>query len=169
MKLYPYPAVALLFIGMLFFQTSCKKAPQGYNAKAQFNTDTKLIQNYLSQHNLTAQQDPATEIFFHIDSLGSGISPAINDTVSVIYSGILLNGTTVVSSDTVQTGPLIASSTPYLYNSWSICLPFIKVGGGITIYAQSFFSLQDQGTLVVPANSVLIFHVNLVAVKKFNG
>ncbi len=166
MKLDRYVVLTVLLGGTLFYPASCKKEPQGYNAQAQFNKDTKLIQNYLSQNHLTAQQDPATEIYYHIDSPGSGISPAIGDTVSVIYTALLLNGTVVASADTAETGPLIASTTPYLYNSWSICLPFIKSGGGITIYAQSFFSLQDEGTLAVPANSVILFHVNLVAVKK---
>lgn len=154
--------VVLLIAGIALTATACmKNVSSSNNAQAQFNTDTKLIQDYLTGHGITAQQDSVYSIFYRIDSMGTGISPKIGDTIQVTYTGRLLNDSIFQKTDSVVTFLLNQNIIP----AWQICVPKIKSGGGITIYSQSYYGYGNAAQPGIPANSVLIFDVQLHNVK----
>ncbi len=154
--------LALLLAGIALTATACMKNTSSSNSvQDQYNTDTKLIQNYLTSHGITAQQDSSTGIFYRIDSMGTGINPQLGDTIQVKYIGKLLTDSIFQKVDTAVTFILNQGLIP----AWQICIPKIKAGGGIDIYSQSYFGFGGVAQQGIPANSVLIFNVQLLNVK----
>lgn len=154
--------LALLLAGIALTATACLKSTNTSNTvQDQYNTDTKLIQDYLTSHVITAQQDSLSGIFYRIDSIGTGINPKPGDTIQVKYTGKLLTDSIFQKMDTAVTFILNQGLIP----AWQICIPKIKAGGGIDIYSQSYFGFGGVAQQGIPANSVLIFNVQLLNVR----
>lgn len=153
--------LALLLAGIALTATACLKSTNTSNSvQEQYNTDTKLIQDYLTNHAITAQQD-SSGIFYKIDSMGTGINPKLGDTIQVKYIGKLLTDSIFQKVDTAITFILSQGLIP----AWQICIPKINAGGGIDIYSQSYFGFGGVAQQGIPANSVLIFNVQLLNVR----
>ena len=127
-------------------------------------SEVSQVESYLATASITATKH-CSGVYYVIDAPGSGGSPSICSTISVKYKAQLTNGnifdeaTTPVS---FQLGGLI--------ESWKIAIPLIQSGGKIRIYAPPTLAYGNQdvkdgsGNVVVPANSILIFEVELTAV-----
>jgi FKBP-type peptidyl-prolyl cis-trans isomerase FkpA len=104
-------------------------------------------------------------MYYSIDAAGSGNTPTICSYVSVKYKGMLTNGNIFDQSSSpvsFQLGGLI--------ESWKKGIPLIKPGGKIKLYCPPSLAYGSQvikdgsGNVVIPANSILIFEVELVSV-----
>lgn len=98
-------------------------------------------------------------ILYQIIAPGTGGSPNLSSTVSVVYTGKLLNGTTFDAA--ANAVPLGLSS---VIQGWQITLPMLKAGGRIKMVIPSSlaYSCVGSGT-TIPANSPLYFDVTLVS------
>ena len=98
-------------------------------------------------------------ILYEIVAAGTGASPNLSSTVSVIYTGKLLNGSTFDAS--ANAVPLSLSS---VIQGWQITIPLLKAGGRIRMVIPSSlaYSCVGSGT-TIPANSPLYFDVTLVS------
>jgi FKBP-type peptidyl-prolyl cis-trans isomerase FkpA len=112
---------------------------------------------------------PATKhcsgVYYVIDDAGTGTAPNACSTVSVTYRGALTNGSVFDE----QSVPVLFQLTT-LITSWRNTLPLIKSGGKIRLYIPPSLGYgskdvkDNSGNVVIPANSILIFNINLVAV-----
>jgi FKBP-type peptidyl-prolyl cis-trans isomerase FkpA len=129
-------------------------------------SEIQSVQDYLSANNLTATQH-CSGLFYSIESEGSGATPAACSYVSVKYVGKFTNGNIFDQT----TGSNVA--TFYLsevIRGWTNAVPLIKAGGKIRLYIPpslgygSVDRKDSNGNVVIPANSILIFDVELLQV-----
>lgn len=140
-----------LLLAVIFVFPQCNKETQA-------ETDKRLIQEYLSARNISAQEHPSG-IFYVIEQEGAGAHPAPNATVTVKYRGYLLNGNVFD-----QTAPNQTATFPLanLIEGWKIAIPLLKKGGKGTFWIPSALGYGASALPGIPANSVLIFDIELV-------
>ena len=156
----------VLFI--LFFVSSCSKNDVcKYDACSIGATAAEITQleNYLAGASITATKH-CSGMYYIIDAPGSGgNTPTICSTISFTYKGMLTNGNVFDQSTTpvsFQLGGLI--------ESWKKVIPQIRAGGKIRIYSPPSLAYGSQevrdgsGSVIIPANSILVFEVELVGV-----
>ena len=93
---------------------------------------------------------------------GAGVSPVAADTVEVHYTGKLLDGTVFDSS--VERGEPAKCPLSGVIKGWSEGLTYAKEGGKIELYIPSNLGYGPRGYGNIPANSTLIFEVELLKV-----
>jgi len=122
--------------------------------------DKKIIQDYLTVHNDTTAKSTTSGLYYIIQNPGGSAHPLINSTVTVKYSGYLVDG-----------NPFDSSSTPYtnkLYNlitGWQEGLQLIGAGGKMRLFIPSGLGYGATAIGSIPAHSVLIFDIELVSFK----
>jgi FKBP-type peptidyl-prolyl cis-trans isomerase FkpA len=149
----------LLFGFSLLVLGACKKDTDDFDYEAQKALDRTRIQEYLTANNLTAT---STESGLHyiIKDPGTGGEIKLGDVVSVHYHGYLLNGTTFEKS--------FSNGIPYTHRvgeaipGFSEGLLKLKGGGKITLFIPSDLAYGRIDREQIPANSVLIFDLELV-------
>ena len=116
------------------------------------------IENYLAENNLTATATPSG-LYYIITKEGSGGHPNLQSTVTVKYKGYRLNGN--VFDETVgnntATFPLLN-----LIQGWQEGIPLLQKGGKGTFFVPAELGYGSQRVGDIPANSVLIFEIELV-------
>jgi FKBP-type peptidyl-prolyl cis-trans isomerase len=121
------------------------------------------LESYLASASITATRH-CSGVYYVIDAPGSGsATPTICSAVSVKYKGQLTNGTVFDQATTpvsFQLGGLI--------ESWKKGILLIKAGGKIRLYCPPSLAYGSQeirdgsGNVVIPANSILVFEIELV-------
>ena len=143
----------LLIFPILFTAISCKKEVD----YAQIDED--IILQYITDNNLNAQAT-GSGLYYVIDNPGNGDTPNINSTVTVAYVGKLTDGTIFDQSGTVPaTFPLSG-----VIQGWQEGIPLFNEGGSGTLLIPSALGYGNQAVGSIPANSVLIFDVELINV-----
>ena len=141
--------ILLLFIPFLFI--GCKKTD--YAA-----IDAKTIQQYITDHNLTTAVAEPNGLYYVPTLVGTGAYPTINSTVTVNYKGYLTDGTLFDQSTRPVTFALSG-----VIAGWQEGIPLMQTGGKATLLIPSALGYGGQATGGIPANSVLIFEVELVS------
>lgn len=100
---------------------------------------------------------------YKITQAGTGKQPQADSTVRVHYTGKLVNGTVFDSS--VERGEPIEFPLNQVIPGWTEGLQLMKEGGKATLYIPSYLAYADQEIPGIPANSTLIFDVELLEVK----
>ncbi len=154
----------LLLVLSVTLLTGCLKKSDGCsydigNPKAP-DTEITALRTYLSGNSITATEH-GSGLFYQIITSGTGASVAnLCNTVSVNYVGKLTNGT---QFDATTTGPR-AFGLSQLIKAWQIGIPLIKAGGTIRLYVPPSLGYGSQAQGSIPANSVLIFDIDLLGV-----
>ena len=120
-------------------------------------TDDALIQTYLSDNGLTATKD-ASGIYYIITKQGTGINASASSSVTVNYSGKLLDGTIFDSGSNVTFG------LSGVIEGWQIGIPLMKEGSEGTLFIPSSLAYGNKKSGDIPRNSVLIFDIGLISV-----
>lgn len=160
----------ILLLLALFTLTfsACKKndsTTTTVDPAVQAKIDDDKIVAYLAANKITAQKD-ASGLYYLIVNPGSGTAPTLKSTITVAYTGKLLD-----NGSTFQTEPNFTnllgpnSSNPGLIKGWQIGIPFIKPGGRIILYIPSALGYGTSPQTGIPANSVLIYTIDLFAVQ----
>lgn len=102
----------------------------------------------------------STGMYYQVVNPGSGVSPNINSTLSVRYTGTLMDGT-VFDSQTVNP---VGFQLNQVITGWQVGLPLIQKGGVIRLIIPSSMGYGCQANGPIPANSILYFEVELVDV-----
>jgi FKBP-type peptidyl-prolyl cis-trans isomerase FkpA len=157
----------LLFGLLIILFSACKK--ESFNAAKQATIDETKIQAYIAANHLTVTKDPSG-IYYQIIQESAGTThPSIadSDTVQVSYTGRLLNGT-AFDSEAVTLLPLSSVVTGFQYGMQLI------TANGSTPYSRIMMIIpsalgygsvaQTGGSTPIPANSVLIFTVDLIGI-----
>jgi FKBP-type peptidyl-prolyl cis-trans isomerase FkpA len=141
-----------IFLLLVISLGACKKE------KTQSEIDEDTIKNYLKTNNLTAIRH-SSGVYYIITTAGSGGSPAYNSTVKVKYKGYLTSKEVFdqTKDDKTFTYPL-----NYLIEGWIIGIPLLQRGGKGTFLIPSELGYGSQSQEGIPANSVLIFDIELI-------
>jgi len=125
------------------------------------------LETYLANAGITTATRHCSGMYYSISSAGTGATASTCSYVSVTYKGRLTNGDIF---DQTTAGP-VAFPLATLIESWKKGIPLIKKGGVITLYVPPSLgygnSVQTDrnGTVIIPANSILIFEITLVDVQ----
>ncbi len=135
---------------------ACKKK----KSKTQKEEDEKIIKQYISDHNLSATAT-GTGLYYVMNAQGTGAQPDINSTVTVAYRGYLTNGNSFDQSGASgATFPLKS-----VIKGWQEGIPLYKKGGKGILLIPSELGYGSKTQNKIPANSVLIFDVELLNVQ----
>ena len=143
-------------LACLLIFSSCKKTVVN-----QPELDDQLIKGYLFANNLNATKDPSG-LYYIMTVNGTGVSPTIASTIEVKYSGYLLDETVF---DQTASGKTFSSPLSGLIKGWQIGIPLIKKGGKATLFIPSALGYGGQAAGVIPANSVIVFDIELIDVR----
>jgi len=133
--------------------------------KAQLEADLKIIDDSLVRWGLTASKEP-NGVRYLVQEAGTGAKPTLNNIIVAKYTGKLLKtGAVFAPTDTI---------TIHLYDlivGWQTTLPYISKGSKVTLYIPSGYGYgavdirDNQGAVLIPRNSNLIFDIELLDVK----
>ena len=98
-------------------------------------------------------------------SIGMGQEAKSGDTVAVNYLGTLENGTKFDSSYDRNQPFITQIGVGQVIKGWDEGIPGMRVGGKRKLIIPPALGYGDQAQGPIPANSVLIFEVELVSVK----
>lgn len=91
---------------------------------------------------------------------GDGPSPTANDKVKVHYTGTLIDGTKFDSS--VDRGEPVEFGVTQVIKGWTEALQLMKKGAKWQLFIPSNLAYGERDQPKIPANSVLIFDVELL-------
>ncbi len=103
-------------------------------------------------------QTTASGLQYRIEQEGTGPKPGPNDIVDVIYTGSLLDGTQFDTSE----GQTRSFNVDGLIAGWTEALQLMPVGSKWTLYIPASLGYGSQEQPNIPADSMLIFDVELV-------
>jgi FKBP-type peptidyl-prolyl cis-trans isomerase FkpA len=136
------------------FLASCKEDVTDYGP-----IDKKIIEDYLAATDLTAQST-SSGLYYIIEKPGGANHPNINSSVSVNYKGYLTDST--VFDESYSSGQPSTFPLTSVIAGWQEGLQLIGVKGKIKLLVPSALGYGSTVKGTIPANSVLIFDINLV-------
>lgn len=144
----------LILITVAFL--SCKKKKTVDQAAA----DETIITQYIADHKLNATAT-GSGLYYVMTSVGAGANPTSTSSVTVKYKGYLTDGTVFDQSSNIG----VTFSLTQVIKGWTEGIPLFKKGGkGILLIPSALgYGAQQQGS--IPANSVLIFDIELLDIK----
>ena len=102
---------------------------------------------------------------YEVLNSGEGDSPAATDTVEVHYHGTLIDGTVFDSS--VERGTPAKFPVNRVISGWTEALQLMKVGDKWRLHIPAGLAYGAQSpSPKIPANSALVFEVELLAIEK---
>lgn len=148
----PPNAVLVFDIELVDFVDQAEAAAQ------QNKIDQELITEHITANNLETKQTESG-IHYIIEKEGKGDHPNIDSKVTVHYHGTLLDGTVFDSS--VDRGETISFGLRQVIPGWQEAIPLLKKGGKGKFIIPSSLAYGDRSQGKIPANSVLVFDVEL--------
>lgn len=143
--------IVFIFISLV----ACNKVSKDEQAKI----DKDLIMVYAAENNLSGEFT-ATNLWFDIETQGSGEKAYSGAQVTVAYTGYLLDGEQFdASSDDGVT-----FSLNNVIEGWQQGIPKFKAGGKGKLIIPSELGYGKSGSGSIPGNSVLIFDIELITV-----
>jgi len=126
-------------------------------------SEVTQLEAYLATAGITTAIKHCSGMYYTIDVAGAGSSATACSTVGAKYKGQLTSGT-VFDQGTTN------FALDQVIEAWTIGVPLIKAGGKIKLYCPPSLAYGSQvvrdgaGNTVIPANSILIFEVELINV-----
>ncbi len=151
----------ILFPSCLKSKNQCNYNPCEVSAPA---SEVSTVENYLTTNSVTATRH-CSGFYYVIDAAGTGALPDICSAVSVKYKGQLSNGSVFDQATTT-----VNFNLNQLIEAWKKGMILIRPGGKIRMWVPPSLGYGSQavkdgsGNIVIPANSMLIFEIELVAV-----
>lgn len=156
----------LLFAGCLKDQTQepqpCTYDSCAFKASA---SEIAAVQAYIDSAGVTGTTQHCSGLFYKLENPGTGLTPEACSAVNAKYKGMLTNGNVFDSS---LVGADLALDQ--VIRGWRNGLPLVKEGGRILLYVPPALGwgaaaqYNRNGVVVIPANSITVFEVDLVKV-----
>lgn len=149
-------------------QAEMKKETEEKSA-GQRQADDKTLQDYFTQHNIQPAKT-ASGLYYVMSKEGAGETPKPGQTVTVNYTGKLLDGTPFDSN----TDPQFQHVEPFPFMlgqgqvipGWDEGVALMKKGGKATFYIPSTLAYGPEGREPrIPANAILVFNVEVTDIK----
>ncbi len=132
---------------------SCKKEVD----RAQ--TDKEIIEKYIQEKEYVAKSLPSG-LYYTIIKEGNTKHPLPQSNITINYKGYLVDGKIF---DQTSTEPRTFFLNQLILG-WQQGLPLIGEGGKIRLYVPSSLGYGEHAKGAIPANSVLIFDIDLISV-----
>ena len=171
----PMNRLYVLFFILFLFLESCKKnttpasCPYTPSTTVAPASEQKALHDSLVAHGLNATLD-SSGFYYSINNAGAGSSPTtLCSVVSVFYRGGFFNGTGFDS--TVSQTPAVFQIRQ-LVPGWQKALPLIAKSGDMELYIPPSLGYGQKpvtdprtGKVFIPANSYLVFHIQIADVQ----
>jgi len=115
------------------------------------------IKAYIAKHQLEAQRTE-TGLYYLINKEGKGAQPNINSYIKIAYIGYFINGDTFDQNDKLEI------NLTEVITGWIEGLQYFKEGGEGVLFVPSHLAYGNKDNGPIPAGSVLIFDIQLIAV-----
>ncbi|SDF65504.1 FKBP-type peptidyl-prolyl cis-trans isomerase FkpA [Mucilaginibacter pineti] len=158
----------LLFAAVAIIFSSCVKDSQSivvgpkpvYDSLKYVAIDSASIATYLVNHPEISPVKDTLGMKYQIITEGTGVYPTLASSVTVDYTGKLLDGTQF------GTATNYTNTLSLLIQGWRVIIPQLKVGTKFLLIIPSGLAYREADTVPnVPPNSVLIFTITLKASK----
>jgi len=127
--------------------------------------EVAALKHFLDSTGVTSYSTNSSGFFYNITTQGAGDTATVCSGVLVKYKGQLTNGTGFDSSY-VNYPDGIGFTLGGLITGWQIGIPLIQKGGSITLYLPPSLGYGATASGKIPANSNLIFTINLLDLHK---
>lgn len=141
-------------------QDHFQKAADEERAKAQAKNEAFLAENKTKPGVI----ETASGLQYRVITEGTGVKPKDDDVVKVHYTGKLIDGTVFDSS--VQRGQPAEFPVGQVIPGWTEALKLMSVGSKYELTIPSKLAYGERPTGPIPANSVLLFEVELLDIVK---
>jgi len=131
-------------------------------------TDDAIIKNYLTANNITGAQKQTSGLYYVPTTTNAAGTPAVaGKSVSVLYTGRLLNGTVFDASSQRNNVPITFTlGAGQVIPGWDEGIALMRKGEKATLLIPSALGYGPAGAgTTIPGNSVLRFEVELTDVK----
>lgn len=145
--------ISLLFVSCLSDSNSNIPAPIDYRVQ-----NEKEITDYIAKNNLEAKKSE-TGLYYIINEPGTGKQPISTSDVRVAYKGYFTNGNIFDQSDASG----ISFNLQQVIKGWTEGITYFKEGGSGVLLVPAHLA-YGNGRPGIPAGSVLIFDIKLLAV-----
>lgn len=140
--------------------SSCKKDYVDWEKlrKAELSDRAK----YIADHNITTKPK-ASGLYYIETKAGTGLGPGDGKTVTVKYTGKLLNGTKFDSNDSFE----FVYNVDNVIKGWTEGLSYMKKGGKATLIIPNDLAYGAYGYEAggIPKYSTLVFDIELINVQ----
>jgi FKBP-type peptidyl-prolyl cis-trans isomerase FkpA len=120
-------------------------------------TETAALKQYIETKGIKATADERG-FYYTIQKPGSGAKPTVCSNVTVNYKGTLTNG------ESFDDGEGVSFYLNQLILGWQVGIPLVAPGGSVTLYLPPSLAYGNQEQSGIPANSILVFEIDLVKV-----
>lgn len=168
----------LAFLGMGFV-FSCVSEEE--NLDVIFEQDKQKIETFVQNFDVEHRRETVGEsgvVLLITETNDTGLLPLNTDTIQVDYTGYLLDGKvfdTSVQAIAEENG-IYNPNRPYepfrvelgvsnVIVGWHIALSQLREGEKATVLIPSFYGYGTTGNGPIPANSVLVFDMDIISVK----
>ncbi|MCB2379356.1 FKBP-type peptidyl-prolyl cis-trans isomerase [Hymenobacter sp. BT635] len=159
----PLASRLLAILGAISLLTACKdEEVKDYTA-----IDEAIIKQYVADNKLADAQRQASGLYFIPTSTTTGVQPKQGQTVSVSYTGMLLNGTVFDASSRRNNGAPFefVLGKGEVIKGWDEGIGLMTKGSKAILLLPSAQGYGARPAGAIPANSVTRFDVELVDVK----
>jgi FKBP-type peptidyl-prolyl cis-trans isomerase FkpA len=147
--------IFLLFLAILSLN-GCKRK----KILSQAEADENKIKKYITDNQLNAAAT-GSGLYYVITNPGTGANPNRSSNITVVYKGYLTDGS--VFDESKSTG--FNTNLTSVIAGWQEGIPYFKKGGKGKLLIPSALGYGAQAVSSIPANSVLIFDIELLDVK----
>lgn len=156
--------LVLCLLSVCFFLTGCLKKETGCPPPKDIIaplSEQQVIADYLAANNIVATKH-TSGLYYQIWQQGAGDRPNNCSSIVINYTGQLENG------NKFDEGRNVAFTLGRLIEGWKKGLPLIQKGGKIKLYIPPTLGYgstdikDNNGAVVIPANSMLIFDISLL-------
>lgn len=158
----------LILIGFVMMLSACgKKSETIVDPAAQAAADDIAIQAYLKTNNIPNATKDASGLYYRVVTTGTGTYPTATSTITVNYTGTLLDGTqfdTTTGRGSFTTA-LTVNGVSQVIQGWVIGMQHVQTNGRIILYIPSGLGYGPGGSGAIPGNAVLIFTIDLLGLK----
>ncbi len=158
-KLTTTVAIALSALAL----SACNSSGSESSGSATSSTTKATAQATSADSATTGYTTTSSGLGYKVLKKGTGKSPKATDVVTVHYEGKLTNGKVFDSS--YQRGKPASFPLNRVIAGWTEGLQLMQTGGKYEFYIPANLAYGDRATGSIPANSPLIFTVELIDVK----
>jgi FKBP-type peptidyl-prolyl cis-trans isomerase len=168
----PFSSITLRFLllaqlgtaGLL--ATSCKEDPQ-VSTPDYASIDEDIIKKYIADNKITnAQRHPSGLYYVPVTSVPTGVQATAGKTVSVLYTGMFMNGTVFDASSQHGNTPIsFVLGKGEVIRGWDEGIALMRKGEKAILLIPSALAYGPSGRSSIPPNAILRFEVELTDVK----
>jgi FKBP-type peptidyl-prolyl cis-trans isomerase FkpA len=156
MRKYQLSVAFSLFVALVVLTVGCEKDSDSFS---QAEYDEKVILEYTSKLIMPFEKHESG-IYYNIIKEGEGENPVSTSTVTVKYEGWLIESYVF---DATKDDKTATFDLDKVIKGWQIGVPLIKPGGQIRLIVPSSLGYGASPSGSIPANSVLVFDVELIS------